>query len=175
MLLPLPVFYALNNVFNVTIEMRHATFGWVKDLSAPDPTTFWNLFGLIPWDPFTTGWVQAIMQAPFVGNIVGLVFHLGAWPMIYAATMWLSLMSGPTMTGIDPNQQRLMRWMPWVFMIVLAQSAVGLVIYWSFSSIFTMVQQYVLMRRFKVENPMDAFFGRLMANRTAAKDAKAAE
>jgi YidC/Oxa1 family membrane protein insertase len=175
MLLPLPVFYALNNVFNVTIEMRQASFGWVKDLSAPDPTTLWNLFGLIPWNPFTTGWVEAAMQLPFVGNIVGLLFHLGAWPMIYATTMWLSLLSGPTMTGIDPTQQKLMRWMPWVFMIVLAQSAVGLVIYWSFSSIFTMVQQYVLMRRFKVENPLDAFVARLMAYRTSARDAKAAE
>jgi YidC/Oxa1 family membrane protein insertase len=175
MLLPLPVFYALNNVFNVTIEMRHATFGWVQDLSAPDPTTIWNLFGVIPWDPFTTGWVQAIMQAPFVGGVVGMVFHLGAWPIIYATTMFLSLLSGPTMTGVDPNQQRLMRWMPWVFMFVLAQSAVGLVIYWSFSSIFTMAQQYVLMRRFKVENPLDAFVARLLANRAAAKGAKAAE
>jgi YidC/Oxa1 family membrane protein insertase len=99
--------------------------------------------------------------------------------MIYATTMWLSLLSGPTMTGIDPTQQKLMRWMPWVFMIVLAQSAVGLVIYWSFSSIFTMAQQYVLMRRFKVENPLDAMFERartrLTAGRTPAKDAKAAE
>jgi YidC/Oxa1 family membrane protein insertase len=172
MLLPLPVFYALNNVFNVTIEMRHAAFGWVNDLSAPDPTTIWNLFGLIPWDPFTTGWVQAAIQAPMVGGIAGMLFHLGAWPIIYAATMWLSLLSGPTMTGIDPNQQRLMRWMPWVFMIVLAQSAVGLVIYWSFSSIFTMVQQYVLMRRFKVENPLDAFIARFTQPKA---DVKAAE
>jgi YidC/Oxa1 family membrane protein insertase len=104
-----------------------------------------------------------------------MVFHLGAWPILYATTMWLSLLSGPTMTGIDPTQQKLMRWMPWVFMFVLAQSAVGLVIYWSFSSVFTMAQQYVLMRRFKVENPLDAFVGRLLAHRTAAKDAKAAE
>ena len=175
MLLPLPVFYALNNVFNVTIEMRHVSFGWVKDLSAPDPTTIWNLFGAIPWDPLTTGWVQTLMGAPFVGGIFGMVFHLGAWPIIYATTMFLSLLSGPTMTGVDPNQQRLMRWMPWVFMFVLAQSAVGLVIYWSFSSIFTMAQQYVLMRRFKVENPLDAFVGKLLAGRTTAKDAKAAE
>ncbi len=79
------------------------------------------------------------MQAPFVGSILGMLFHLGAWPIIYATTMWLSLLSGPTMTGIDPTQQKMMRWMPWVFMFVLAQSAVGLVIYWSFSSIFTMV------------------------------------
>jgi YidC/Oxa1 family membrane protein insertase len=173
MLLPLPVFYALNNVFNVTIEMRQAPFGWVKDLSAPDPTTIWNLFGLIPWDPLNNGVVLALEHIPLAGGVFTLLFHLGAWPMIYAATMWMSLLTGPTMTGIDPTQQKLMRWMPWLFMIVLAQSAVGLVIYWSFSSIFTMAQQYVLMRRFKVENPIDRFFERLFHPKDAAKDTKA--
>ncbi|HEX4098520.1 MAG TPA: membrane protein insertase YidC, partial [Caulobacteraceae bacterium] len=163
MLLPLPVFYALNNVFNVTIEMRQASFGWVKDLSAPDPTTIWNLFGLIPWDPLSNGVILSLEHIPFAGGVFTLIFHLGAWPIIYAATMWLSLLTGPTMTGIDPTQQKLMRYMPWLFMIVLAQSAVGLVIYWSFSSTFTMVQQYVLMRRFKVDNPIDGFFARFFA------------
>ena len=180
MLLPLPVFYALSNVFSVTIEMRHASFGWVKDLSAPDPTTIWNLFGALPWDPLHNGFIAAIEGVPFVGGIFTLVFHLGAWPILYAATMWMSLLTGPTMTGIDPTQQKLMRWMPWVFMIVLAQSSVGLVIYWSFSSVFTLVQQYVLMRRFKVDNPIDQFFARLTAPRPskdgiAGKDVKAAE
>jgi YidC/Oxa1 family membrane protein insertase len=163
MLLPLPVFYALNNVFNVTIEMRHASFGWVQDLSAPDPTTIWNLFGLLPWNPLTNPVILALEHIPFAGGVFTLLFHLGAWPIIYAATMWLSLLTGPTMTGIDPTQQKLMRYMPWLFMIVLAQSAVGLVIYWSFSSTFTMIQQYVLMRRFKVENPIDGFFARIFA------------
>ena len=174
MLLPLPVFYALNNVFNVTIEMRHASFGWVKDLSAPDPTTIWNLFGLLPWDPVTNPWVLALEHIPFAGGVFTLLFHLGAWPIIYAATMWCSLLTGPTMTGIDPTQQKLMRWMPWLFMIVLAQSSVGLVIYWSFSSMFTMAQQYVLMRRFKVDNPIDDFFARLFHPKSGAKDTKAA-
>jgi YidC/Oxa1 family membrane protein insertase len=163
MLLPLPVFYALSNVFTVTIEMRQAQFGWVKDLSAPDPTTIWNLFGLLPWDPINNPIVLAIEHVPFVGGIFTLVFHLGAWPIIYATTMWLSIQMAPQLPGADPTQQRLMRWMPWLFMIVLAQSAVGLVIYWSFSSVFTLVQQYVLMRRFKVENPVDDFFARLSA------------
>jgi len=175
MLLPLPVFYALNNVFNVTIEMRHASFGWVKDLSAPDPTTIWNLFGLLPWDPLHNAWILAMEGLPVAGGIFTLVFHLGAWPIIYAATMFLSLLSGPTMTGIDPTQQKLMRWMPWLFMIVLAQSAVGLVIYWSFSSVFTLVQQYVLMRRFKVDNPFDQFVARLMGPKASAKDVKVVE
>ena len=163
MLLPLPVFYALNNVFNVTIEMRQASFGWVHDLSAPDPTTIWNLFGLLPWDPLNNAWILAIEHLPMVGGFLSLLFHLGAWPVIYATTMWCSIQIGPTMTGIDPTQQQMMKWMPWVFMIVLAQSAVGLVIYWSFSSIFTMIQQYFLMRRFGVDNPLDQFIARLFA------------
>jgi YidC/Oxa1 family membrane protein insertase len=173
MLAPLPVFYALSNVFSVTIEMRQASFAWVKDLSAPDPTTIWNLFGALPWNPNDVPFIMMIEHAPFVGGVFNLVFHLGAWPVIYAATMWLSLLTGPTMTGIDPTQQRLMRWMPWMFMVVLAQSAVGLVIYWSFSSVFTMAQQYVLMRRFKVENPIDAFLARFSGPK--AEGAKAAE
>src|SRR6202161_327922 len=100
MLAPLPVFYALSNVFSVTIEMRHASFGWVKDLSAPDPTSVWNLFGLLPWDPLSNGLILAIEGVPFVDGIFSLLFHLGVCPIIYAATMWLSLLSGPTMTGI---------------------------------------------------------------------------
>ncbi|MBV9993663.1 MAG: membrane protein insertase YidC [Caulobacteraceae bacterium] len=167
MLLPLPVFYALINMFRVTIEMRHASFGWIKDLSAPDPTTIWNLFGLIPWDPFANGIVQTILHLPFVGGIAGMVFHLGAWPIIYAVTMWLSQITGPPMTGVDPMQQRMIRWMPWVFMFLFAQYSVGLVIYWSFSSVFTFFQQYVLMRRFKVENPIDDFLARLTAPKAA--------
>ncbi|HEY2709090.1 MAG TPA: membrane protein insertase YidC [Caulobacteraceae bacterium] len=174
MLLPLPVFYALSNVFSVTIEMRHTAFGWVNDLSAPDPTTVWNLFGLLPWDPVNNPWILALEGIPFVGGVVSLVFHLGAWPILYAGTMWVSMVTGPTMTGIDPTQQKLMRWMPWLFMIVLAQSAVGLVIYWAFSSVFTIVQQYVLMRRFKVENPIDAFFARFTGPKDAG-EAKAQE
>jgi YidC/Oxa1 family membrane protein insertase len=164
MLLPIPVFYALTKIFTVTIEMRHASFLWIKDLSAPDPTTIWNLFGLLPYDPFQLGFIQVLMHLPFVGGIIAVVLHLGAWPIMYGFTMWLTQLTGPPMTGMDPTQQRLMRWMPWIFMFFLAQYTVGLVIYWSFSSVFTIVQQYVLMRRFKVENPIDSFFSRL-ANR----------
>ncbi len=169
MLLPLPVFYALSKLFTVTIEMRHAQFGWVKDLSAPDPTTIWNLFGLLPYDPLSWGWVHAAMLAPFVGGIFTLVMHLGAWPIIYAVCMWLSQVTGPPMTGIDPTQQRIMRLMPWIFMFIFAQYSVGLVIYWAFSSVFTFVQQYVLMRRFKVDNPIDDFLARFSRPKAAAE------
>ncbi|HUZ13697.1 MAG TPA: membrane protein insertase YidC [Caulobacteraceae bacterium] len=160
MLVPIPVFFSLYKVFTVTIEMRHAHFLWIKDLSAPDQTTIWNLFGLIPWDPFTNGVVEAAMHLPFVGGIVGLIMHLGAWPIIYGVTMWLTQLTGPPMTGVDPTQQKLLRLMPFIFMFLFTQYTVGIVIYWSFSSVFTMTQQYVLMRRFKVDNPIDAFFAR---------------
>jgi YidC/Oxa1 family membrane protein insertase len=173
MLLPLPVFYALSNVFTVTIEMRHAPFGWVKDLSAPDPTSIWNLFGLLPWDPINNPVVLAIEHVPFVGGIFLLLFHVGAWPIIYACAMFLSMQMAPQMAGVDPTQQRLMKWMPWAFMIFLAQSSVGLVIYWAFSSVFTMCQQYFLMRRFKVDNPVDDFIARLTGPKTPKPSAKA--
>jgi YidC/Oxa1 family membrane protein insertase len=165
MLMPIPVFYALTKIFTVTIEMRQAPFLWIKDLSAPDPTTVWNLFGLLPYDPFASGVVQGAMHLPIVGTVISLLLHLGAWPIAYGATMWLTQLTGPPMTGVDPMQQKMLRWMPWIFMLFLAQYTVGLVIYWSFSSIFTIVQQYVLMRRFKVDNPIDSFFARLTARK----------
>jgi YidC/Oxa1 family membrane protein insertase len=134
--------------------MRQAPFfGWIKDMSAPDPSTLWNLFGLIPWNPATL---------PLVGGfLVGDgPLHIGVWPLIYALTLWLSMSLAPPTPGMDPTQQKIMQYMPLIFTFFLAHSAAGLVIYWSWSSVFTIVQQYVLMRRFKVENPIDDFFAR---------------
>jgi len=160
-LLPIPVMIALVNLFNVTIEMRHAPFfGWIADMSSPDPTTMWNLFGLIPWDPATL---------PLVGGLLAGdgPLHVGAWPLIYALTLWLSMSLAPPTPGMDPTQQKIMQYMPLIFTFFLAHSAAGLVIYWSWSSVFTIVQQYVLMRRFKVENPIDDFFARWGARSSA--------
>jgi YidC/Oxa1 family membrane protein insertase len=154
MLLPIPVFYALFGVLNVTIEARHAPFfGWIHDLSARDPTTIFNLFGLIPWDP---------SLAPLIGPLLGGMLHLGVWPIAYGLAMWLTQSMTP-MQGVDPTQQAIFRFMPLIFTFIMAQYAVGLLIYWTFSSLITLVQQYVLMRRFKVSNPIDDFFGRLQA------------
>ncbi|MHB8528203.1 MAG: membrane protein insertase YidC [Caulobacteraceae bacterium] len=154
MLLQIPVFYSLTKLFTVTIEMRHAPFfGWIHDLSARDPTTFVNLFGLIPWDPSTT---------PLIGGILGGVLHVGVWPLAYGGAMWLSQSMTPQ-TGIDPTQQMLFKLMPFLFTFILAQYSVGLLIYWTWSSLITIVQQYVMMRRFKVENPIDDFLARFSA------------
>jgi len=153
-LFQIPVFYSLTKLFTVTIEMRHAPFfGWIHDLSAPDPTTFVNLFGLIPWDPSTT---------PLIGAILGGFLHVGVWPLLYGMCMWLSQSMTPQ-TGIDPTQQMILKFMPIMFTFILAQYAVGLLIYWTWSSLITILQQYVMMRRFKVDNPIDDFIGRFTA------------
>jgi YidC/Oxa1 family membrane protein insertase len=151
LLLQIPVFYALTKLFTVTIEMRHAPFfGWIHDLSARDPTTIMNLFGLIPWDPST---------APLIGALLGGMLHLGVWPIAYGFAIFLSQAMTP-MQGMDPAQQAMFKFMPLIFTFIMAQYAVGLLIYWTWSSLITILQQYVLMRRFKVSNPIDDFFGR---------------
>ena len=153
-LLPLPVLYSLTKLFTVTIEMRQAPFfGWIHDLSARDPTTIVNLFGLIPWHPELT---------PLIGGILGGTLHIGAWPLLYGVSMVLSTSMTPQQ-GIDPTQQMIFKFMPVVFTFIMAQYAVGLLIYWTWSSVLTIVQQYVMMRRFKVDNPIDNFFARFGA------------
>ena len=153
-LLQIPIFYSLTKLFTVTIEMYHAPFfGWIQDLSARDPTTIMNLFGLIPWDPGMT---------PLIGGILGGMLHVGVWPMLYGASMMLSTSMSPQ-TGMDPTQQAMMKFMPLMFVFILAQYSVGLLIYWTWSSLITVIQQYLMMRRFKVDNPIDDFFARFHA------------
>jgi YidC/Oxa1 family membrane protein insertase len=162
LLLQIPVFFSLYKVLTVTLEMRHAPFlGWIKDLSARDPTTVWNLFGLIPWNP---------AHAPMIGGFLDTSLHIGALPLIYGFTQWLLMSMSPP--APDPAQQRIMQLMPIVFTFIMAPFAVGLLIYWSWSNILSIIQQYILMRHFKVDNPIDKLFSRL-AGKGGAK-AKAA-
>ncbi|MBV8682345.1 MAG: membrane protein insertase YidC [Caulobacteraceae bacterium] len=150
-LFQIPVFYCLTKIFTVTIEMRHAPFfGWIHDLSARDPTTIFNLFGLIPWDPST---------APLIGAFLGGMLHVGVWPLAYGLSIWLSQSMTP-MTGVDPTQRAMMKFMPLMFTFIMAQYSVGLLIYWTWSSFITILQQYIMMRRFKVDNPIDDFLRR---------------
>jgi len=149
-LLQIPVFYSLYKVLNISIEMRHAPFLNFSDLSARDPTTIWNLFGLIPWDPAHT---------PLVGGILDTTLHLGILPLLYGFTMWLTTSMSPP--AGDPAQQRIFQLMPLIFMFIMAPFAVGLLIYWTWSNMLTTVQQYVMMRRFKVDNPIDRTLARL--------------
>ena len=152
MLLQLPVFFALYKVLAVTIDLRQAPFfGWIHDLSQRDPTTIMNLFGLIPYDP---------SLVPVIGGILGTTLHIGAWPLVYIVTMWLSMSMTPT-TGMDPTQQQIMKFMPIVFSLFITNVAVGLVIYWCWSNVLSIVQTYIIMHRLKVANPIDAFLEKM--------------
>ncbi|WP_375306768.1 membrane protein insertase YidC [Bradyrhizobium sp. A11] len=132
-LIQIPVFFALYKVLFVTIEMRHAPFyGWIKDLSAPDPTNLFNLFGLIPFDPTTI---------PVFGHYLAL----GIWPIIMGITMWFQMKLNPTPP--DPTQQIIFNWMPLIFTFMLAGFPAGLVIYWAWNNLLSVVQQSYIMRR----------------------------
>ena len=120
----IPVFFALYKVLFITIEMRHAPFyGWIADLSVQDPTNVFTAFGLIPWVP-----------PEFL--------HLGAWPLIMGISMWLLQKMSPAPP--DPTQAKLMMMMPIIFTFMLAKFPAGLVIYWSFSNVLSILQQWLL-------------------------------
>ncbi|WP_422372394.1 membrane protein insertase YidC [Hoeflea sp.] len=126
-LLQIPVFFALYKVLYVTIEMRHAPFfGWIQDLSAPDPTSLFNLFGLLPYD------VPAFLM-------------IGIWPLIMGITMFLQMRMNPTPP--DPTQAMIFTWMPVVFTFMLATFPAGLVIYWAWNNTLSIIQQGFIMKR----------------------------
>ena len=126
-LIQIPVFFALYKVLFVTIEMRHAPFyGWIKDLAAQDPTNFFNLFGLLPFTPPS-------------------FFHLGVMPIIMGITMWLQMKMNPEPT--DPIQKAVFAWMPVMFTFMLGSFPAGLVIYWAWNNVLSVLQQYTIMRR----------------------------
>ncbi|MBY5404976.1 membrane protein insertase YidC [Rhizobium leguminosarum] len=129
--LQIPIFFSLYKVIYITIEMRHAPFfGWIKDLSAPDPTTIVNLFGLLPFEAPT-------------------ILHLGVWPLIMGITMFLQMRMNPTPP--DPTQAMIFTWMPLVFMFMLASFPAGLVIYWAWNNTLSVIQQSVIMKRHGVK------------------------
>jgi YidC/Oxa1 family membrane protein insertase len=129
----IPVFFSLYKVLFVTIEMRHAPFyGWIKDLSAPDPTNLFNLFGLLHFDPTTL---------PLFGHYLAL----GVWPIIMGITMWVQMKLNPTPP--DPTQQMIFGWMPLIFTFMLAGFPAGLVIYWAWNNLLSVIQQSFIMRR----------------------------
>jgi YidC/Oxa1 family membrane protein insertase len=129
----IPVFFSLYKVLFVTIEMRHAPFyGWIKDLSAPDPTNIFNLFGLLHFDP---------TQLPLFGHYLAL----GIWPIIMGITMWFQMKLNPTPP--DPTQQIIFGWMPLIFTFMLAGFPAGLVIYWAWNNLLSVLQQSFIMRR----------------------------
>jgi YidC/Oxa1 family membrane protein insertase len=136
-MLQIPVFFALYKVIFITIEMRHAPFfGWIKDLSAPDPTNVFTLFGLIPFDP---------TQLPVFGNFL----HLGVWPLIMGVTMFLQMKMNPEPT--DPVQKTMFAWMPVIFTFMLGAFPAGLVIYWAWNNTLSILQQGYIMTKHGVK------------------------
>jgi YidC/Oxa1 family membrane protein insertase len=131
-LLQIPIFFSLYKVIFVTLELRHAPWiGWIDDLSAPDPSSLYNLWGILPW------------AAPEPGSIVALIF-IGILPLLLGISMWLQQKLNPAPT--DPTQQMIFAWMPWVFMFMLGSFASGLVVYWIANNMITFAQQYMIMR-----------------------------
>ncbi|MDZ4761499.1 MAG: membrane protein insertase YidC [Alphaproteobacteria bacterium] len=148
------VFYALYHTLMVSLEMRHTPFyGWIEDMSAPDPTTVFNLFGLLPFDP--SGF-------PLIGSFL----MIGVWPLLYGLTMWaLQGMSAPP---TDPTQKMVMQFLPLIFLFLFAGFAAGLVIYWVWSNFITILQQYYIMRRNGVETEFDKFLKKTFGKKAEA-------
>ncbi len=139
-LLQIPVFFALYKTLTVTIEMRHEPFvGWVRDLSAQDPTSLFNLFGLLPFD-------------------VPSFLMIGLWPILYGVSMWALQALSPPPT--DPVQAQIFRFLPILFTVMFAAFPAGLVIYWTWSNTLSILQQYVIMRRQGVETQLDKFLAK---------------
>jgi YidC/Oxa1 family membrane protein insertase len=133
----IPVFYALYKVLYVTIDMRQAPFfGWINDLSMPDPTSILNLFGLIPWDP------HLYFTVPILGAILHFL-SIGVWPLIMGFTMWAQMRLNPTPP--DPVQAKIFAVMPFIFTFMLAPFAAGLVIYWAWNNTLSIAQQKFIM------------------------------
>ncbi|NNE52868.1 MAG: membrane protein insertase YidC [Sulfitobacter sp.] len=131
-LLQIPIFFSLYKVIFVTIELRHSPwFGPFQDLSAPDPTSIINLWGLLP------------NAAPEPTSFMALIF-IGILPLLLGISMWLQQKLNPAPT--DPTQQMIFAWMPWVFMFMLGGFASGLVVYWIANNTITFTQQYLIMR-----------------------------
>ncbi len=131
-ILQIPVFFSLYKVVFVTLELRQAPWiGWIRDLSAPDPSSILNLFGLLPYAP------------PEPGSFLA-IFSLGLLPILLGISMWLQQKLNPTPT--EPTQAMIMAWMPWVFMFMLGRFASGLVLYWITNNTITFTQQYLIMR-----------------------------
>ena len=130
-LIQIPFFFAIYKMLFVSIEMRHAPFyGWIQDLAAKDPTTIFNLFGLIPWDPPS-------------------FMIIGIWPVLMGLTMYIQQKLNPAPP--DPIQARIFMFFPLFITILLAQFAAGLVIYWTTNNVLSIIQQWIINKRTTVK------------------------
>ena len=155
-LVQIPVFFALYKVLFVSIDMRHAPFfGWIRDLSSADPTSIFNLFGLLPF-------------------MVPEYLHIGVWPLIMGITMWVQMQLNPPQP--DPVQQQIFSYMPLLFTFLLAAFPAGLVIYWAWNNVLSIAQQWYISSKQGVpvhlmDNLKRTFapFGRLFGRKSESK------
>ena len=135
LIVQIPIFFSLYKVLFCTIEMYHAPFyGWIHDLSAPDPLGALTLFGIIPWD------VPAFLS----------IVNIGILPIFMGFTMWLQQKLNPAPT--DPTQAKIFKFLPFVFTFILAGFAAGLVLYWSVNNILSISQQWIIQRKILAKN-----------------------
>ena len=130
-LIQIPFFFAIYKMLFISLEMRHQPFfGWIKDLSAQDPTSLFNIFGLIPWDPPS-------------------FLMIGVWPILMGLSMWVQQKLNPAPT--DPIQAKIFAFFPIFLTIILATFPSGLVVYWTVNNILTIAQQWVIMKKTKIK------------------------
>ncbi len=151
--LQIPVFFSLYKVIFITIEMRQAPFfGWIRDLSTPDPTNIFTLFGLIPADP---------TLLPVIGSFL----HLGIWPLVMGASMFVQMKMNPEPT--DPVQKQMFSWMPLIFTFMLGAFPAGLVIYWTWNNTLSVLQQGLIMKKSGVKIELFDNFRKMFAKKPA--------
>jgi YidC/Oxa1 family membrane protein insertase len=145
------IFFALYKSLFITLEMRHAPFfGWIKDLSAKDPLSWLNGFGALPWDPIPI----AVLS----------FFAIGPLALLYGISM--ALMQTLNTPPADKMQARIFQLMPLIFMFILAPFAAGLLVYWVWNNILSLIQQYVITRKYKVHTPLDTFFEKITGKKS---------
>ena len=151
------VFFALYKTVFINVELRHAPFfGWIQDLSARDPLSVLNGFGAFPWDGVPGGIIAFLAIGPLAilyGISMAMTFSL--------STMQSSAAAGGTANEMMEMQMKIFKWMPWIFMFVLAPFAAGLLLYWIWNNVLSFVQQYYITRKYDVDTPFDAFFRKI--------------
>ena len=136
----IPIFFALYKTVFISLDARHANFLYIRDMSAPDPTTLWNLFGLLPYDP---------SGLPVIGSTLAI----GILPIAMGLTMWAQQAMNPPPP--DPMQRKIFAFLPVVFTIIMAPFAAALIVYWTWNNFLTILQQYVIMRRHGTEPELE--------------------
>ena len=155
------VFFALYKAVFIDIDLRHAPFyGYIKDLSASDPLSILNGFGLLPWDNIPFGFLTLLAIGPLA--------------IFYGVSMAMTMMLTPQpAAGASEQaavQAKVFKWMPWIFMFIIGGFPAALLIYWAWNNILSFIQQYVITRKYNVETPIDKWVNKLMGKSKAASD-----